>query len=74
MIMYDECPEEEVVVDPIDLEELSEKQKNLLSYILDAKKAAVELKYPKECLDQLDICKTKIEVNNVMSTYRRRIR
>lgn len=74
MIMYDECPEEEVVVDPIDLQELSEKQQNLLSYILDAKKAAVELKYPKECLDKLDACKSKTAVNNVMSMYRRRIR
>lgn len=74
MIMYDECPEEEVANDPIDLEELSEKQQNLLGYILDAKKAAVELKYPKECIDRLDICKTKLEVNNVMATYRRRMR
>lgn len=49
-------------------------EQSLQEYIEDAKDIAAQLRYPDECFKRLDICKSKIEVNNVLAYYRRRIK
>jgi hypothetical protein len=49
------------------------QQEDLEKYKEDARAIAVELRYPQQCLDRIDICKSIVAVNNVLAYYRRRI-
>lgn len=69
---YDNCPEEEKKVEPIDIEDKKEYNESLNMYIRRAKKAAKDFGYPKEYIDKLDECKNKVQVDQILITCRKR--
>lgn len=69
---YDNCPEEEKKVEPIDIEDRKEYNDSLSVYIRKAKKAAKDFNYPKEYVDKLDKCKNKVQVDQILATCRKR--
>lgn len=69
---YDNCPEEEKKVEPIDIEDRKEYDESLNMYIRRAKKAAKDFNYPKEYIDKLDECKNKVQVDQILITCRKR--
>ena len=60
-------------MDFIDIFEDEPMVETLEKQIDDAIKCAIDLRYPKKCIEQLEDAKSLNEINNILITYRRQM-